>query len=221
MDRNIIYSDYDLNNYQSYLQKYVMESGHKDLEKKINPSVNYTKVLEVGCGTGEHLKFVKHQFNEYHLVDENEGLLTICQKKNLSNKKLFYKKGDASNLDYEDNFFDRVIAVHVLEHIHRPEEVIREWKRVIKNRGLLSILIPTDPGIMWRIGKCIGPRARINQLGIPYDYIMALQHVNSCTNLVAIMRHDLPNGDESWWPTKIPSTDINLFYSYNVLVNKN
>jgi len=85
---------------------------------------------------------------------------------------------------------------------------------------VLSILIPTDPGVAWRLGRHFGPRRNAISLGIPYDYVMAREHVNSCNNLIALIRHYFPNRNEAWWPFHVPSIDLNLFYSCNAVVNK-
>ena len=96
---------------------------------------------------------------------------------------------DATKLSFENASFDRLIATHVLEHLYRPHEVLREWARVLRPGGTLSIVLPCDPGLLWRIGRRFGPRARAHAQGIPYDYAMAREHVNSITNLVTFINY--------------------------------
>ena len=119
------------------------------------------------------------------------------------------------------NTFDRTIATHVLEHIPNPHLAIKEWTRITKAGGVLSILIPTDPGLLWRLSRRLGPRRNAIKQGIAYDYIMAREHVNSCTNLLALLRHYFQNTNESWWPLSIiRSVDMNLFVALNIIKDK-
>ncbi|MDP1679350.1 MAG: methyltransferase domain-containing protein [Candidatus Nitrotoga sp.] len=119
-------------------------------------------------------------------------------------------------MSYVDNSFDRLIATHVLEHIYHPHLALKEWVRIIKDRGVLSILISTDPGVAWRIDRHLRPRKNAIAQGIAYDYIMAREHVNSCNNL----RHYFPERTEAWWPFPIPSIDLNLFFVSHTAVRK-
>jgi len=204
------------------LQSWVMARSHQLIEKDFGGDKYFEKVLEIGAGTGEHLYHVKHQFQEYTLSDSNPDTLKIAKNKieKDSLSKLRFDVQAADGLTYADATFDRVIATHVLEHIYYPHLAISEWCRVLKSGGILSIVIPTDPGIAWRLGKMLGPRKNALAKGIPYDYLMAREHVNSCVNLIAILRHHFPNCIVNWWPTRIASTDINLFAGLNLSINK-
>ena len=49
---------------------------------------------------------------------------------------------DASKLPYEDNSVDEIYAGHLLEHFSYDEDVILEWKRVLKYGGVITITVP-------------------------------------------------------------------------------
>lgn len=51
---------------------------------------------------------------------------------------------DVKNLPFENESCDILLAHHLWEHIplHEQEDVIREWYRVLKKGGILSIHIP-------------------------------------------------------------------------------
>ncbi len=213
---------YDDSNYSSPLQSSVMRASHRLVEKAYTHKSCYSRVLEVGAGTGEHVKFVRHQFDEYILSDIDQTTLEVAKKKlvGIFDGKLTYKAQTGNGLDYSDNTFDRLIATHVLEHIYQPHLAVKEWVRVLKHGGVLSILIPTDPGIAWRLGRHLGPRRNAIAQGIAYDYVMAREHVNSCNNLIAILRHYFHQADEAWWPLPIPSIDLNLFFVFHARITK-
>lgn len=213
---------YDESNYSSPLQAKVMRASHRLVEKAFSENAHFNRVLEIGAGTGEHLPFVRHGFEEYTLTDLDPKTLEVAKEKKIGEIKGKVKfetqTGDA--LNYPDDTFDRVIATHVLEHIYQPHLALKEWQRVLKPGGVLSVLIPTDPGIAWRLGRHLGPRRNAMAQGIAYDYVMAREHVNSCNNLIAILRHYFPDSKESWWPFPIASIDLNLFFAFHATVVK-
>ena len=213
---------YDGANYVSPLQAYVMRASHRLTERPFGPEHRFGRVLEIGAGTGEHLQFVRHAFDEYVMSDADPEALTVAGAKIPAqlHGKVSCSTQTGERLDYADNSFDRVVATHVLEHIPQPHLAMREWRRVLKNGGTLSILIPTDPGMAWRLGRHLGPRRRLLAEGIAYDYVMAREHVNPCNALHALLRHYFLEADESWWPLRVPSMDLNLFLSFNAVVKK-
>ena len=213
---------YDQSNYESPLQKWVMRSSHALVEKPFGESAFFERVLEIGAGTGEHLPFVRHRFSTYIMSDSNQKALDVAKRKlpGAKNEQVLFEVEEGGGLSYPDDSFDRVVAVHVLEHINKPHLALKEWRRVVKPGGMLSILIPTDPGVAWRIGRCLGPRRNAIAKGIAYDYVMAREHVNPCNNLVALVRHYFSNAVEAWWPLRVPSMDLNLFCAFHAVVHK-
>ena len=115
------------------------------------------------------------------------------------------------NISKLDQQFDRIIACHVLEQILKPHEVLREMYNCTKPGGYISLLLPSDPGIAWRLSRRVSSIV-LNKQDIPYDYVMAREHVNSINNLIAFIHYYFDNIVESWRPFYIPSMDINLFY---------
>lgn len=213
------YSDvYEGSNYGSGLAGWVMKSSHIILEKDFSQSSKFQRVLEVGAGSGVHFQYIKHDFDEYVLSDFSLEMLR--QSDGAANDdRVTLAAEDASKLSYEDSSFDRVIACHVLEHIYKPHEVLQEWYRVLKPGGVLSIVLPCDPGLMWRFGRNFGPRRTAEKNGLPYNYVMAREHVNPITNLVNFIHYYFGDDvSESWWPFRIPSSDINLIYTVNITV---
>jgi ubiquinone/menaquinone biosynthesis C-methylase UbiE len=213
---------YDDANYESPLQARVMGASHALVERPFGPEVRFARVLEVGAGTGEHLAAVRHAFDTYTLTDMDPAMLELARRKvrTVGPGTLRFDVQVAETLPYADDSFDRLIATHVLEHIYRPHLAIKEWARVVRDGGTMSLLLPTDPGLVWRLGRHLGPRRRSLREGIAYDYVMAREHVNPCGNLLAILRHYFPDAREAWWPLPVRSIDLNLFVAFHATVRK-
>ena len=178
--------NYVNSNYGKSIAGWLMRWGHAALEHDFPPQLRFERVLEVGAGEGVHLLFVRHAYGEYVLTDNNlEALERIRPRLPL---RVSVMQQDARHLDFKDGHFDRVVATHVLEHIPDPRSALREWSRVLKPGGILSLVLPCDPGIAWRLGRCFGPRKKACAAGIDYDYWMAREHVNSIHNLIAFVR---------------------------------
>jgi hypothetical protein len=60
----------------------------------------------------------------------------------------------------------------------------------------------------------------MKKLGFEYDYIMAREHVNSCHNLIALLKYYFPIHSAHWWPLPFNSINFNLFFCFNAKVKK-
>jgi phosphatidylethanolamine/phosphatidyl-N-methylethanolamine N-methyltransferase len=211
------YIHYDSLNTKT-LAGYFLRKSHRLLENLVDRGHHFSRVLEVGAGTGEHFQFVRHTYDRYYMTDQSNVLLAAAQKKHaaVSEAKLVFEQQDASKTSYPDKSFDRLIATHVLEHLPDPVAVLHEWNRLVRKGGLISIVLPCDPGLIWRIGRYLGPRRNAHRVGIEYDYSMASEHINSIFNLVVQIRYHFPQVQEAWYPARAPVPGINLFYACNI-----
>ncbi|MFP4361878.1 MAG: class I SAM-dependent methyltransferase [Alphaproteobacteria bacterium] len=209
---------YDELNYGRSLAGRFMRRGHAVLEGPFGPARHFARVLEVGAGAGEHVGFVRHGFDDYLMTDRAEVRLERARAALPAALRAKVRVGeeDATALSLADASVDRVIACHILEHLYRPHEVLREWNRVLRPGGTLSILLPCDPGLLWRLGRTLGPRRNARRAGIDYDYWMAREHVNPINNLVVFIRYYFDAVDEVWYPLRLPAVDLNLFYLCHV-----
>jgi tRNA (uracil-5-)-methyltransferase TRM9 len=97
------------------------------------------KVLDLGCGNGRWYKVFKEKKVDYFGIDNSEKLIEIA-KENFPEAKFFV--GDAMNLPFPDNFFDKVYSIALLHHIPSEDfriKVLKEAKRVLKPEGMLIL----------------------------------------------------------------------------------
>jgi len=208
---------YEHANYERGLAAYFLRQSHQWCERRFGSGDRFARVLEVGAGTGVHLSAVRHQFDEYWLTDADPQLLEQGRDRlRLDDARVRVQAEDATRLSFADGSFDRLIATHVLEHLPQPHRVLREWVRVVRPGGVLSLVLPCDPGLAWRCGRRLGPRRALLRQGLPYDYWMAREHINPLHNLLAYLRYYFDDIEEDWRPLRLPSIDLNLFYIAHV-----
>ena len=209
---------YTGNNYNQHMYKgligFFMTLSHKRMEKS---DKKRERVLEIGPGTHPHINYLKHEFDEYYVVDKIPELSEFY--KNKKNIKFVHQTDD--KLPFPDNYFDRIIISHCLEHIVYPENVLSEIYSKLKKGGSATISLPTDPGIMWRIGKYISANFLIgknyNFTKEDYYYFTAKDHVNSIFSLVPIIKKNFNKINfERFEPFKLPVLDFNLFYIVDI-----
>ena len=206
---------YDANYAERGLAARIITKTHALLERPFGPERSFPLIVEVGAGTLAHLPFIRHQFDRYVASDIRQSVIDGAAKRTLD-PRVELLKVEGITLPFDDDTVDRLVATHVLEHVPMPHLALAEWARVVKPGGVISIILPCDPGFAWRLGRHFGPRQQAESAGLPYDYFMAREHVNSIFTLRELLRFHFPKGEHTWWPLRLPSADLNLIYAANV-----
>ncbi len=130
------------------------------------------KVLEVGVGTGLSLE---HYGPETLVtgIDFSEDMLQKARNKvrDLSLSHVAeLRQMDARTLDFPDNYFDTVAAMHVLSVVPEPERVMAEIARVCKPGGRVVITnhFQRKRGLLASLERVFAPLA--NTIGWHSDF---------------------------------------------------
>lgn len=93
------------------------------------------KILDVGCGTGEHLKQLLDYGFDAIGIEPSENMRKYAESK-LPPKTVI--NASVINLPFEDNSFDFVYAIEVFRYLGREDNVrgFKEVFRVLKSGGL-------------------------------------------------------------------------------------
>lgn len=121
----------------------ILESFLQDISQSIRIPNSAIRILDVGCGTGANLEMLK-QYGDSEGVDVSDDALEFCRKKGLK-----VHKGLAEELPFENETFDLVTALDVVEHLDDDVAGLKEMHRILKKDGKTLIFVPA---FMWLWG---------------------------------------------------------------------
>jgi len=104
---------------------------------KTDRSNEALRILDVGCGTGANLEMLS-EFGNAEGVDVSSEALSFCEARGLKQVKL----GEAEALPYEDNSFDLVTGLDVVEHLDDDRAGLNEMRRVLRTNGRALLFVP-------------------------------------------------------------------------------
>ncbi len=108
-----------------------------NLFNRFFPDLKNKKVLDIGCGHDMVMNYFKNKKAKIVGVD-------ICPEvvKKMQEEGFEIIEADCCSLPFEDNTFDIVFSIGVVEHFKDTEKAVREHIRVAKKRGKVVIIIP-------------------------------------------------------------------------------
>lgn len=141
-----------------YTKKYFKDRDHLDLFtaetlKILMTEKKYTKMLDVGCGTGRLVKFLNDAgFDAFGCDIYKEGLRVAGK----INKPGTIIKASAFKLPSKNRSIDLITAISVIEHFKKDESVlfIKEAKRVLRKNGMIFLITPNfNSPMRYLLGK--------------------------------------------------------------------
>jgi 2-polyprenyl-3-methyl-5-hydroxy-6-metoxy-1,4-benzoquinol methylase len=143
-----IYKYYQSKNYISHSSTkkglinkvYHLVRSYQFLKKKkviqISSNMKKGKILDIGCGSGDFLKYMDSCGWDADGIETDEGARIIAEK------KLGRKIEENLDLLSEENKYDVVSMWHVLEHVYDVEKYLKKVNKLLKNSGVLVVGVP-------------------------------------------------------------------------------
>jgi len=110
----------------------------KELFLKLVRPKSGQSVLDIGCGTGHNLAFFKELELKAAGIDASKPMLAIASKKLGTDAELYW--GHAEALPFDNDSFDIVTLITVLEFVSDPTKVLKEAGRVARAQIYLGVL---------------------------------------------------------------------------------
>jgi ubiquinone/menaquinone biosynthesis C-methylase UbiE len=178
------------------------------------------RTLEIGAGTGEHLLYEEQSGQEYYALELREELARNLQSR-FPNVRVIV--GDCQKkIEAPDQSFDRVLAIHVLEHLVDLPNALSEVSRVLRPDGTFMVVIPCEGGLAYQLGRQFSSKRMFEQrYQTSYDWMISYDHVNKADEIMEELNSRFVVKARSYYPLGFPSLHLNLIVGLTLVPRNN
>lgn len=174
-----------------------------------NSNIKSGRFLELGAGLGEHINYENLSGVDYYAL---ELLPELAEKIKVRFPNVKVIVGDCQKkIDFADNFFDKVLAINVLEHLPNLPATLDEIYRLIRKDGELCVVIPCEGGLAYSLARKISAeRLFKKKYKMSYDWYVKSDHVNLSSEIFEELEKRFEIKHKHFFPLFIPLTFANL-----------
>lgn len=190
--------------------QFVDSFGHNFVARTAPAS--FLRTLEIGAGLGEHLAYESlsaEQEAGYHALDLRPNMIEGLARRF---PRVMGVVGDCqARLDFPDGHFDRIIAIHVLEHLPDLPAALAELRRLLAPGGRFSVVIPCEGGLAYSLARRISAQRLFEKrYKQSYAWFIEREHVNRPDEIFEeLARHFRIEGSRHF-PFPVPLVFCNL-----------
>lgn len=218
LDAELFTCYYASGNYEADLRSgasgFVMNRFQTMMEKPFSKDRHFPLTVEVGSGSGVHLRHVRHSYDQYLMTDIRD-----YGRESVTDSRTPFLLANAEVLPFANGSVDRLISTCLLHHVTNPLAALSQWRNAVRPGGVITIFLPCDPGFMWLLGRRFGPRRRAVKRGVDYDFLMALSHRNHVGSLIAILNRVFKQDQVRRMGFPLPvigSWNLNIAFVYQI-----
>jgi SAM-dependent methyltransferase len=131
------------------------------------------KVLEVGVDRGQMLAFMNHGRKRHPIIGRWDAIDVAPQAQWLD--RIGYDSYRALDIDggtdpQLERPYDAMVFLHVLEHLHEPEAVMRTFLRHLPPEGVILCGCPTMPSVIANAGY----ERRLARRAAPFGHVSVI-----------------------------------------------
>lgn len=128
---------------KNYVQKTYGSNSKTDYPKKLVEKIfgNFpikTKILDIGCGTGEIASEIDDLNMEIYGID-----WSLEAQSKLPPNRFIQTDLVKGPYPYPDNYFDVIFSKSVIEHLREPDILVKEAYRMLKPNGKIITMAPS------------------------------------------------------------------------------
>jgi SAM-dependent methyltransferase len=174
---------------------------------------SFVHTLEIGAGLGEHLTYERltaEQLGNYVAVELRAAMATEIHR---THPECQVVVGDCQErLAFDEGRFDRVLAVHVLEHLPNLPAAVREMHRICnKTHGRFQVVIPCEGGLAYSLARRISAQRFFERrYKMSYKWLIEREHINQPHEIFEVLDELFTVEHRSFFPLRIPSVTLNL-----------
>jgi ubiquinone/menaquinone biosynthesis C-methylase UbiE len=111
--------------------------------QQLSQKHQFDRALNLGTGEGDYDRMIAGHVRDLVGCDVNPADLDHARTLNQGVLNLRYEVNDALALSYPNGNFDLVVSSEVIEHVGRPDQMIREMYRVLAPGGWAVMTFPS------------------------------------------------------------------------------
>jgi SAM-dependent methyltransferase len=167
------------------------------------------KTLDLGAGLGEHLQFERGHGRDYVALELRPEMAAEISA---NQPQVTTISADVENgLPFDDDVFDRVLAIHVLEHLRNLPVALDELSRVLRPGGSLAVVLPCEGGLAYSLGRRFTTqRIFEKRYGMSFAWCIQSEHVSVVPEIVDELDLRFQREHHQWFPFRIPTVHANV-----------
>ncbi len=128
--------------YSDYTFQYILQF---QLMQLANYVPKKAKILDIGCAAGRDVEYLMEEDFDVTGIDLSANLIKEAKKRV---KKAKFEQMDMAKMDFKAGSFDAIWCHATLCHLHKKDvlDVLKEFKRVLKQKGIMYIGLRAGKG---------------------------------------------------------------------------
>jgi len=167
------------------------------------------QTLEIGAGLGEHIEYENLDHQKYTALELRENMGDVIRKRFPSVTVAI--DDIQGKTQFEGSSFDRIIAVHVLEHLPDLPSAISEIYRLLKDGGTFTAVIPCEGGMAYGFARLISANRMFKKkFNMPYGWLIKTEHLNQPFEIIEELEKLFAVDRNKYFPLLVPFVFCNL-----------
>lgn len=133
----------------NFFVEYLIYLGSVIKRRRIEKYSTKGKIFDVGCGRGLFMDIMRQ--GGWNVEGSELNKETASYAEEVYGLKVY--PGKIKNHSLISESFDAINVCGVLEHLKEPDEALTECRRLLKNHGLLVVLVPDIRSLEFKLGR--------------------------------------------------------------------
>lgn len=145
---------------------------------------------------------------EYTILELRQNILDALKQ---AHPEVHSILGDCQQRYSERDAFDRIIAIHVLEHLPNLPEALRQMHYTLKPDGVAHIVIPCEGSLAYTFCRKISAERLFHKLyHMDYGWFIKSEHINTANEIIEEIGKYFHIRHKRYFPFPIPFQFCNI-----------